>query len=275
MKHLPDIFTSVSFWASVGTLWSAAGAWFTYVASAWSTRQQNHDGLMNLVAGIEAELDLVSEWASGGEGEKGYLLSKSRAELMDEHLDWFNPSRLVFGFDTPALSALTSSPFARSVGAKLPTFVRLNHSIRRLLEYLDNSRRFALGNVVLCQSVLKKLSPKQSPSDLGSSTTPLVIFMIDPRKVSDWTEVERDYLNTIFRMNEGIHQRMIGGAEGPPGCLYLEFREAKNQLTAFKKSHQRPESLPGWYWLLHAVAVFFFLNGLVQVWRWFELWPWR
>ena len=68
MRQLPDIMTSATFWASVGTLWAAAGAWFAYVAAAVSSRQEAYQGVLNLIAGLEAELHLVSEWAAGDEG---------------------------------------------------------------------------------------------------------------------------------------------------------------------------------------------------------------
>jgi hypothetical protein len=32
-KQLPDILTSAGFWASIATLWSASGAWFTFVGA--------------------------------------------------------------------------------------------------------------------------------------------------------------------------------------------------------------------------------------------------
>jgi hypothetical protein len=61
MKQLPDILTSTSFWASVGTLWAAAGAWFTYVAAAIDSRRKTYEDVSNLVEGLEAEMRLVSE----------------------------------------------------------------------------------------------------------------------------------------------------------------------------------------------------------------------
>ena len=67
MKHLPDILTSTTFWSAVLTIWAAVGAWFTFVAAARVSRRQTHADIMNLLAGIEAELDLVSLWASGSE----------------------------------------------------------------------------------------------------------------------------------------------------------------------------------------------------------------
>src|SRR5438045_2744443 len=102
MKQLPDILTSSSFWASVATMGAASGAWFTYIAAEMASRQRTYEGILSLIEGLEAELALVSEWAAGGEGNQGYV-SKTRAELVKEHPDWFNPSRAVFRFSTPTL----------------------------------------------------------------------------------------------------------------------------------------------------------------------------
>src|SRR5690349_10817445 len=111
MKQLPDILSSATFWASIATMWAASGAWFTYVASVVASRQRTYDGIANLIEGLEAEMVLVSQWASGDEGNQGYL-SKTRAQLVSEHPDWFNPSRAVFKFSTPSLSSVTNSPYA-------------------------------------------------------------------------------------------------------------------------------------------------------------------
>jgi hypothetical protein len=70
MKQLPDILTSATFWASVGTLWAASGAWFIYVAAAVDSRQKTYEGILSLIAGLEVELELVSEW-TGGAGSQG------------------------------------------------------------------------------------------------------------------------------------------------------------------------------------------------------------
>jgi hypothetical protein len=89
LKQVPDIATSAGFWSSIATLWSASGAWFTFVSAVKSSRQQTYEGVVNLVAGIEAELSLVEGWAAGQEGAVGYL-QKSDADLAKEHSDWFN-----------------------------------------------------------------------------------------------------------------------------------------------------------------------------------------
>ena len=74
-------------------------------------------------------------------------------------------------------------------------------------------------------------------------------------------------------LNEGIHQRIIGGREGPPGCLYLTFRKARKELTDFKAANLRPESAPWWHWILHVIAGLFVANGLWQILRWYGAFP--
>lgn len=67
MKQLPDILSSATFWASIATMWAASGAWFIYVAAALASRQQTYEGILSLIEGLEAEFELLSDWASGGE----------------------------------------------------------------------------------------------------------------------------------------------------------------------------------------------------------------
>jgi hypothetical protein len=252
MKQLPDILTSVTFWASVGTLWSAAGAWFTYVAAAVSSRQQTYEGVLNLIAGLEAELELVSEWASGGDQDQGYLQSKSQQQLIDEHDDWFNPTRLIFTFETPTLSSLTSSPQARSVNSLVRPFVLLNYSIRRLLDFLSHYQTFVASAPALYQSVAKKMSTA-------------------PRNA--YSPEEQVYMNFVFGMNLKIHQLLIGGADSTDElCLYKAFRNARTALEEFTLALRR-EKLPRAYWILHIVAAGLALDGIWQVLRRFALWP--
>jgi hypothetical protein len=262
MKQLPDILTSAIFWAQIATMWAASGAWFTYVAAAVASRQQTYEGIINVVEGLEAELELVSQWASGEEGSQGYV-SKTRAQLTTEHPDWFNPSRAVFTFSTPTLNNLTNSLNARSLTPIVRPFVMLNHSIRRLFENLDRYQAFAYGNTAMYQSVLRKFGPaRTSPIMPASIVTP------HPSKVG-LTSEEQDYVNLIFGMNETIHQRLIGGADSTDEiCLYKAFRTSRKALHDFKAGLKR-EPLPAWFWLLHIVAGTMAAIGCWQVMRWF------
>jgi hypothetical protein len=265
---LPDISTSATFWASIAQMWAASGAWFTYVAAAATSRQQVYEGILNLVEGLEAELVLVSEWAAGEEGNQGYV-KKTRAQLVNEHPDWFNPSRAVFKFSTPTLNSLTTSPYAKSLTSIIHPFVMLNHSIRRLFENIDRYQAFVFGDVEKYQSVLPKFAV--NPPNVGSSTMPLSITTPDPSKIG-LTNEERVYVNHIFMMNEAIHQSIIGGADSKDEiCLYKAFRTARTALKEFKNG-LKPEPLPEWFTILHIAAGVLAWVGFWELMRWFEIW---
>jgi hypothetical protein len=242
-------------------MWAAAGAWFTYVASAVASRQQTYEGILNQIEGLEAELALVSEWASGGDGDQGYP-RKTRLELVREHPDWFNPSRAVFKFDTPTLNNLTNSQYASHLTPIVRPFVVLKHAIRRLFDNLERYQAFVFGDTAMYQSVLRKFAPA-----VTSPTTPTNIVTPQPATVG-LTEPEQVYANHIFMMNETVHQGLIGGADSSDeNCLYKAFRNARTALHNFKRGLKR-EPLPRWFLLLHFVAFTMAAIGCWQVVRW-------
>jgi hypothetical protein len=55
VRELPGIVTSTAFWASIATMWAASGAWLTYVAAVVSSRQKAYQGVLNSIAGLEAD----------------------------------------------------------------------------------------------------------------------------------------------------------------------------------------------------------------------------
>lgn len=253
MQPLPDIATSASFWAAIGTLWGAAGAWFTFVLAAKASREQLHDGVLNLIAGIEAELDLIENWASGREGEVGYLKSEDISELKRKHLDWFNPSRHIYTFSSPTLSNFTNSPFMTYLMPVVPALVRLRYSIHRLFDFVTtNYNPFVASDAGIYQEVLRKLSA-------GTTLSALL-------------PAEQIYVNVIFGMNRTIHQGLIGGADSDDELsLYKAFRIAKSALHDFK-TNLRVESPPKWYWILNVLAVCLIMVGVIEVFRWFDVW---
>lgn len=105
---LPDIPISVAFWAGIATLGSAAGAWFIFVATAYNSRRDTYEGIRNLLVGLKVELDFIRQWASGDEGDPGYVLPTDMAELTKAKPDWFNPSRYIFTFESLALQRFTA-----------------------------------------------------------------------------------------------------------------------------------------------------------------------
>jgi hypothetical protein len=271
MKQLPDILTSATFWASVGTLWAAAGAWFTYVSAALDSRRKTYEDVSNLILGVEVELELVQEWARGGENDQGFFRA-TRAELIKAHPDWFNPSRSIFTFDTPNLNTLTSSLHIKSMATVIRPLFHLSFSIRRLFDYQDKHRAVAMGDITLYQAVLEKFAPKTAPLEVFQSLPPEIIVTPPAWKIK-WEPKEQAYINLIFMMNESIHQFLIGGADCYDDlCLYKAFRSAKGALQTFKGSLRR-EPLPRWYWILHLLATGLALDGIWQVLRWFDFWP--
>jgi len=252
MHQSPDILTSAGFWAAIATLWSAAGAWFTFFGTVIASRRQTREGVMNLIAGIEAEFQLVKEWASGNEGESGYLQSKTLEQLTKERPDWFDPGRQIFTFQTPTLNNFTASPYLSHLGPVVGPVVRLSNSIHRLFDYLNHYQTFVYSKPDLYQSVVVK-KMITAPSNV-------------------YTEEERIYKNFIFGMNLTIHQKLIGGSDSTDNaCLYKAYRDARQALTVLRNDF-RLEPLPWWYWILHTAAAYLFLNGVWQVLRWFDLW---
>jgi hypothetical protein len=267
MKQLPDILTSTTFWASIATLGAASGAWFAYVAAELTSRQRDYEGILSLIEGLEAELELVSEWACGDEGNQGYV-SKTRAQLGAQHPEWFNPSKSVFTFQTPVLNNVMNSPYARSLTPIGHQLVMLNHSIRRLFDTMGRYQAFVFGDIALYQSVLPKFAV--NPPNLAASVMPASILTPHPAHL-ELTPHEQVYVNHIYMMNESIHQGLIGGADSPDeNCLYKSFRTARAALQKFKAELKR-ERLPRKFWLLHIVAGAMALMGVWQVLRWFEI----
>jgi hypothetical protein len=246
---LPDISTSVAFWAGTATLWGAAGAWFTFAATAHNFRRETYQGICNLLVGLSAELDLIKEWASGGEGDPGYVLPEDLGKLTAEQRDWFNPSRYIFTLETPTLQNLTRSSYIRHLTPIVRPLVKLSYSFRRLFDFHADYRAFVNSSPALYLSVYRKL---REPNNTYSSE-------------------ERDYMNFVFGMNLRMHKHLIGGEKSTDELsLYKAFRSAKRALEQFE-SKLRPEPLPAWFWILHILAGCLAIDGAWQVSRWFSI----
>jgi hypothetical protein len=107
---------SAGFWASIATLWGAAGAWVTYYGIVSGSRNDRDAGLRALLSGLKAELTIVSDWASGGEGSRG-CEQRQLTDLEQERRDWFDPGRLIFSFYCPIIHGLTNSPFVKELAS--------------------------------------------------------------------------------------------------------------------------------------------------------------
>lgn len=246
---LPDIPTSVSFWAGIATLLSAAGAWFTFVATAYNSRRETYKGIQNLLVGLKAELDLIKQWASGGEGDPGYVLPEDLRELTKEQRDWFNPSRYIFTLETPTLQNFTLSPYLRLLNPVVEPLVKLRYSFRRVFDFHADYRAFVNSSTSLYLSVYRKLK--------------------EPKNV--YSTDERDYMNFVFGLNLRIHKDLIGGEKSTDElCLYKAYRAARNALDQFE-TQLRPEPLPRCFWVLHIFAACLTIGGVSEVLRWFSI----
>jgi hypothetical protein len=246
---LPDIPTSVAFWAGVATLLSAAGAWFTFAATVSSSRRETYEGIRNLLVGLNAELDLISQWASGGEGDPGYVLPEDLRTLTKEQKNWFNPSRYIFTLEIPTLQNLTRSQYIRHLTAIVQPLVKLNYSFRRLFDFHADFRDFANSSPALYTSVFKKLK--------------------DPQSV--YLPAEADFMNFVFGMNLRMHKDLIGGEKTTDElCLYKAFRSAKSVLAQFE-AQLHAELLPRWFWIFHVLAACLTIVAVWQILRWFSI----
>lgn len=246
---LPDIPTSVAFWAGIATLLSAAGAWFTFAATALASRRETYRGIKNLLIGLSAELDLISQWASGGEGEKGYVLPEDLRELTKTRKEWFNPSRYVFALETPTLQNFTRSQYIGHLNPLVQPLVKLNYSFRRLFDFHADFRAFVNNSPSLYTRVFKKLR--------------------DPSSV--YSRREGDFMDFVFGMNLRMHRDLIGGETSTDQlCLYKAFRTAKNALVQFEV-HLKMEPSPKWFWVFHILAASLALDAVWQMLRWFSI----
>ena len=245
---LSEISKSVGFWSGIATLGSVAGAWFTFAATAYKSRRDTYEGIHNLLVGLKVELNFVKQWASGDEGDPGYVLPTDLAELVSAKPDWFNPSRYIFTLETPTLQYFTLSPYVRHLSSIVQPLVRLNYSFRRLFNLHSDYRAFATNDPALYARVFKKIKEKKGLS-----------------------AGEQDYLNIVFDMNLRMHRDLIGGEKSSDElCLYRAYRSAKGALEQFEEK-LGPEPLPGWFWILHIFAACLAINGAWQVLRWFSL----
>jgi hypothetical protein len=231
---------SATFWASIATLWGAAAAWATFFAAVWRSRDERYAALCATLSGLKAELDVVSDWAGGAEGSRGY---EQLQATEDQVRDWSNPTRQIFSFECPIIHNLTNSPYISELGPIAADVVRLSRSITRIFNYYGEYRTFVNIRPVFYDAVFAKLTSRVDKSDL--------------------TLDERWYITQIFEFNRQIHQGLIGGVDSPDSlCLYKTFRTARESVAKLL-GHLRKPPFPRWYWLLHAVAAAALVKGLV------------
>jgi hypothetical protein len=214
-----DISTGV---AAAAALWALGFAWLTYFMSVLQKNEDEFQALKSIVNGLRVELELMGGWA--GAGGQGY--SKT---LKVFPADWAEPSRLIWRFDTEAISQLTNSPFLYRLGDIVQPFTRLNFSVSRLFQFYGEYRRFV-------------------NSDPGITSS----------KPGDGTH----YRAIVFEFNRKMHIELIGGVDSDdPHCLYKAYNDATTALTKFSDGLSRRKS-PWWFWFGHVCSVAFVVFGL-------------
>ena len=169
-----------------------------------SVRQQNEDEFQTLKSvadGLRVEVELMKDWT--GAGGQGY---SNTMTLETAPSDWSQPGRLIWKFDTEAISNLTRSPYLYRLGDIVAPFARLNFSVSRLFQLYDEYRSFVNSNPSLVAS-----PPAWS--------TPLVLSF-----------------------NFQMHVNLIGGADSDdPNCLYKAYDAATSALDRFKSELRRSD----------------------------------
>jgi len=236
---------SAAFWASIATLWGAAAAWFTYFGTVWRNRKDRDAGVRTLLSGLNAELEVVNDWA-GGNGS-GY--PSEMEDVRKEQPGWFVPSRLIFSFQCPIIHGLTQSPYLRELQPIVTDVVALSRSITRLFDFYGEYRAYATSHPALYDAVTTKIGLAQG------RPVPL-------------TEQEQTYVSQIGSCNAQMHLQLIGGKDSPdPLCLYKTYCAAKDSITSLERN-LTPSAFPVWYWVLHLTAGAAIVKGLLLASHW-------
>jgi len=230
-------------WSSAATLIALTFAWVTFAVSAHESRRTRFEGLRNLVAGLEKELELIKLWAGSEEEGDGYLAAKKAEDYFKEQPDWSNPSRVIFKFDYPAIKNLTASQYVASLGSIIDAFVALNYSIVRLYNFYEEYREYVMARPELYDSVQPKFRVEGRPVGLTTS--------------------EHDFVMHTFDYNYRIHVNFIGGKDSPDGnCLYKAYNRARSSLRAFSRQANKPDPAPRGYIAGYILAALFTLGAV-------------
>jgi hypothetical protein len=219
---------SANFWASVATLWAAAGAWVTYYAAVRTSRDERYAAIRALLSGLNTELDVVGDWAGTKQGGRGY---EQGPVTEREHPDWCNPSRLIFSFECPIIHNLTNSPYIRELGPITADVVRLSRSITRLFNYYTEYRGYVNSRRDLYDAVVGK-----GARDINGRRMHEPVFTAD----------EKQFISQVFQFNAQIHQSLIGGIGSPDRlCLYKTCQAAHGSLDGLLRNLNQPP-FPRW-----------------------------
>ena len=229
-----DIVGAAGFWGSVAQILGISAAWFAFVTERREARRRTFESVKDIITGLEAEMALISLWASGKPDNPGYRPIAAEEYWKDERTraEWSDPERIIYPFDYPTVKSLTQSQHVRLLGPIIGEFVRLNYSIVRMFDFYAEYRRYVIARPALVDTVGPKLG----------------------KDGAEFSEEEKLFLASVFSYNYRIHVQYIGGKDSEdPTCLYHAFRSAEGSLADFKK-RLRQERAPRWHSVGHVVA---------------------
>ncbi len=212
-----DISTVI---AATAGLWALGFAWLTYVSSVFEQSRDEFQALNSIVDGLRVELAIMKEWtATGGQGY---------SKTMESPPEWSLANRLIWKFDTGAVSNLTRSPYLYKLGAIVEPFARLDFSVSRLFQLYDEYRSFV----------------NSDPSLFLASRIPV------------------PHTEMVQKFNRMMHVDLIGGADSDdPNCLYNAYNAAVSALNKFQ-SNLRLQKPPVWFLAGHLLCGACFISGL-------------
>lgn len=217
--------------AATAALWALGFAWVTYVMSVRQQSTEEFQAIKSIVNGLRIELEFMKGWTGfGGEGYSK-TIAKDKAQP-----DWSQPGRLIWKFDTAAISSLTRSPFLYRLSSIVEPFARLNFSVSRLFQLYDEYRNF-----------------------VNSDPT---VFL--------YSEESREHKQQVLNFNYIMHVNLIGGADSDDeSCLFKAYGAAKSALDNFDAVLEN-ETLPKWFWVGHFVSAACFVSGGFLLYRMFR-----
>lgn len=249
---------TATIWASAGALIGGVVVWIAFVKDREKGRKALDRGVRNTLLGLEVELDLIQPWATGGENGLGYPamgdLSESRAYYKPRQRDWQNPRRFVHAVQSPTISSLTQSPYARHLQGIIREFANLDFSIRAFFKLHDEYRAYVLSQPVLYDLVqFFNVHPPAAGTEFG-----------DERGLAMGRFMEH-----VYEYNYTLHVDRIGSVQSTdPGCLFHSFANARRALVEFARKWKSPRE-PRSYLFGHFLAALFFIAGLLLMLGWF------
>jgi len=244
-------------WASAGALIGGTVVWLAFVYERKKSRESLHRGVGNLIVGLEAELDLLRGWATGGESGLGYPLhgdeEESRLYYWNAEPGWRQPQRFILPVPFPTIEGLVTSRYASHLREIIPSFVNLSFAVRALFKIHEEYRQFVLSQSSIFAEVVTLINENQGKklnAEIGA------------------IKGGHQFLRQVFEYNHQMHVHRIGTPESDPGCLFPAYARARLAFDKFSRRWKKP-SEPLAYAVGHLIAALFFLAGALLIGLWF------